>query len=62
MEHVRQVLTLLRDPEVTLKLNECVFLLERIVYLCHVIRPGRLEIANTITEGNPATEESHKSN
>lgn len=51
IDHVKQVLTLLHDAGVgvTLKLEKCDFFKNRINYLRHVIRPGRLEVsAHTI--------------
>lgn len=41
-EHVREVLTLLRNAGVTLKLSKCSFFGTSVLYLDHVIRPGQL--------------------
>ena len=46
-EQVDQVLTLLREAGVKLKLKKCFFFHERVKYLGHVITPGRLSVANT---------------
>lgn len=42
--HLGQVLTLLRDEGVTLKLKKCFFFAEKIDYLEHAIRPERPEL------------------
>lgn len=44
LEHVREVLTLLRDAGVSLKLAKRTFLGPQVSYLGHIIRPGRLEV------------------
>lgn len=46
---VQQVLQLLPNAGVTLKMNKCNFLTATIDYLGHVIRPERLEIASHTT-------------
>lgn len=66
MAHLRQVLTLLRDSGVTLKLNNCSFLAEEMDYLGRVICPDRLEMTSTITAAfkqlrDPATQTEVKS-
>ena len=48
--HVREVLTLLRQSGITLKLRKCAFFESSVEYLGHVIRPGRLEVANANIE------------
>jgi len=50
--HVNQVLTLLREAGVTLKLSKCRFFQPRVDYLGHVITPGKLHVA---TENTKAT-------
>ena len=42
--HVREVLRLLRDAGVSLKLSKCAFFENSVTYLGHVIRPRRLEV------------------
>lgn len=49
MSHLWQVLILLKDSDVTLKLKKCCFLAEKCFYLGHVFRSGRLHIASTAT-------------
>ena len=44
IQHVREVLTSLRDAGVSLKLRKCEFFKSSVRYLGHVIRPGRLEV------------------
>lgn len=48
MAHSRRVFILLRDARGTLKLKKCVFFAEKISYLEHIIRPGRLELSKAI--------------
>lgn len=45
--HVRDVLTALQNAGASLKLKKCSFFTQSVQYLGHVIRPGRLEMANT---------------
>ncbi len=47
--HLRGVLELLKQAGVTLKLPKCKFFCETVDYLGHVIRPGRLALAETNT-------------
>ena len=47
--HVDEVLTTLRDAGLSLKLKKCHFFKEAVDYLGHVIRPGRLEVAEKNT-------------
>ena len=47
--HVEQVLNVLKDAGVSLKLKKCSFFADRVKYLGHVIRPGSLEIDETVT-------------
>lgn len=44
IEHVRRVLTLLIDVDMTLNLKKCEFITNRIDYLGNDIRPGRVEL------------------
>ena len=44
LKHVREVLRLLRDAGVSLKISKCAFFDTSVTYLGHVIRPGRLEV------------------
>lgn len=46
IDQVRQVLTLLRNAGVTLKLRKCEFFTNSIDFLGHVIRPGQLEVSS----------------
>ena len=51
--HLRQVdeiLTLLRNAGVTLKLKKCAFSLPRVDYLGHIITPGKLSVATENTK------------
>lgn len=48
--YLRQVLTLLRDANVTVKFRKCPFFAKNINYLDHVIRRRRLKIAKTTTK------------
>ena len=50
IDHVRSVLSLLADAGVTLKLKKCFFFTDKIDYLGHVIRPGKLQIAEHTTD------------
>lgn len=47
--HVRQVLSLLQNAGVTLKVKKCRFITNTIGYLGHVIRPRRLKLASHAT-------------
>ena len=49
MVHVDHVLTLLRSAGVSLKLKKCNFFTQSVSYLGHVIRPGRLSLADKNT-------------
>ena len=57
--HVDEVLTCLREAGITLKISKCTFFSDKINYLGHVIRPGRLEVdqANTqsLRDARPPT-------
>ena len=44
LRHVEQVLSVMRDAGLTLKLPKCTFFTDTVKYLGHIIRPGRLEI------------------
>ena len=45
IRHVEEVLTTLQDAGFSLKLRKCEFFAETVDYLGHVIRPGRLQVA-----------------
>ena len=51
IQHVEEVLRVLRDAGLSLKLEKCQFFTDTVDYLGHVIRPGVLEVA----EKNTAT-------
>ena len=53
--YVDQVLTLLRQAGVSLKLKKCEFFQPKVDYLCHVINPGKLAVA---TENTKAFEQA----
>lgn len=44
IDYVIHVLTILRDAGVTMELEKCNVFTEKIEYLSHVNRPGRLQI------------------
>jgi len=44
LQHLEEVLTLLRNAGVTLKASKCHFFPEEVEYLGHVIRPGRVHV------------------
>ena len=44
--HVHEVLSVLKDAGISLKLTKCRFLEASVDYLGHVIRPGKLKIAS----------------
>lgn len=48
--HVCQVLQLLSDCEVTLKLKKCSFVTDTVDYLRYIIRPGNLEVATQTSD------------
>ena len=50
LRHVDEILTLLRNAGVTLKLNKCAFFQPRVEYLGHVITPGKLSVATENTK------------
>lgn len=50
IEHVKQVLTLLKHAGVRLNVKKCYFFTETIEYLGNVIRPRCLEIATHTTD------------
>ena len=50
VSHVDQVLTLLRQAGVSLKLKKCEFFQPRVDYLGHVITPGKLAVATENTK------------
>lgn len=50
--HTRIVSRLLKIDGITLKLYKCAFFLNRIDYWGHIIRAGRLEVANHTAEAN----------
>ena len=45
LNHVNEILTLLRNAGVTLKLKKCDFFRNKVNYLGHVITPGKLSVA-----------------
>lgn len=49
--HLRRVLSLVRDADVSLQLQKCNFFTGTFNYLGHVKRPGRLEIATHTMDG-----------
>ena len=49
IHHVDEVLTALGKAGVTLKMKKCTFFSDKVEYLGHVIRPGRLEVDGTNT-------------
>ncbi len=59
IQHVDEVLTALREAGITLKISKCTFFSDKIEYLGHVIKPGRLEVdqANTksLRDARPPT-------
>ena len=46
LEHLDEILTLLRKAGVTLKLRKCSFFQDRVNYLGHVVSPGKLAVAS----------------
>lgn len=50
IKHVREILILFQDTGVTLRLKKCTFYTEKINYLGHVVKPGKLEIASHIAD------------
>jgi hypothetical protein len=50
LSHVNEVLILLRDAVLSLKLKKCLFFAETVHYIGHVIRTGRLGVAQKNTE------------
>ena len=50
VDHVREVLTVLKEAGFSLKLKKCKFFAKSVEYLGHVIRSGRLEVATKNTE------------
>ena len=50
VDHLRAVLTVLKEAGFSLKLKKCKFFAESADYFGHVIRPGRLEVATKNTE------------
>ena len=50
VDHVREVLKVLKESGFSLKLKKCKFFAMSVDYLDHVIRPGRLEVAMKNTE------------
>ena len=50
LRHVDEALTLLRNAGLSLKLGKCRFFSETVDYLGHVIRPGRLGVAEKNTD------------
>ena len=50
LQHVDEILTLLRNAGVTLKLKKCEFFQPRVDYLGHVIETGKLYVATENTK------------
>ena len=50
LAHVSEVLTALRDAGFSLNLRKCDFFKQQVDYLGHVIRPGKLSVAQKTTE------------
>ena len=42
LNHIRIVLSLLREAGMTIKLRKCYFLQQRVEYLGHIVAPGQL--------------------
>lgn len=66
MARLRQVLTMLRDKEVTFKLKNCLVFAEKLSYLSHFIWPGELELSVAKTAAkrkimNPTTQNELRS-
>ena len=62
-EHVEEILSILKKFGLSLKLKKCHFFTKTVDYLCHVIRPGILEVATKNTQAlrgfkEPATHHS----
>lgn len=53
IERVRQLLQLLYNAVVTIKLDKCKIFAKNINNLCHVIRTGRLELAKHSADAMP---------
>ena len=49
IEHVRQVLRVLKDVGMSLNLKKCAFFTNHIKYLGHVVRPGTIEVYKAAT-------------
>ena len=50
VQHVKEVLSTLKEVDFSLKLKKCEFFTQTVDYLGHVIHPGRLEVAKKNTE------------
>lgn len=48
--HVREVLSVLQEAGLSLKLNKCTFFSSKVDYLGHVIRPGKLAVEEKNTD------------
>jgi Reverse transcriptase (RNA-dependent DNA polymerase) len=59
LAHVAEVLTLLGNAGLSLKLKKCHFFSETVDYLGHVIRPGRLEVAEKNTTALKKARQPH---
>ena len=59
LRHVEQILSAMHCAGVTLKLSKCSFFTDRVKYLGHIIKPGRLEIdtahVKSLREAKPPT-------
>ena len=58
IDHLREVLAVLKEAGFSLKLKKCKFFSKSVDYLGHVIRPGRLEVATKKTEPVKCFEDS----
>lgn len=54
LEHTKEVLRLMKEASMTIKLKKCPFFCESIAYLGHVIAPGKLQVARKTTEATAA--------
>lgn len=50
VDHVSAVLSIFKDARVSLKLMKCSFFTDYVEYLGHIIRPGKLQVAEKTTE------------
>ena len=50
-DHLKEVLQLLHQAGITLKLKKCQFFQDKVEYLGHIIQPGQLRVNSHTTEG-----------